>query len=235
MSISALWPYPLRYGVAADPSQGACAMQAINWLVHERQTDSPLCVDDHLRDIVVNINDSLDDTERQELLPYLPRIAGSIARDLVFRRVTAGLLAVIVARAEMESWHTAGTLRVLAEQINRDLATDGPIRSLGPVNRALTAFTEGVQRYPSDGVFALQALKALINIEVPDAYRVHAWLHKGGVSPTGYDAIHLSLALTYLNAYLAAGPQGEPWSAERVDAAVKSYQAAGAPPVPAKA
>ena len=71
------WPYFLRRGHSEDPSKGACAMDAINWLVHGVHGDHPACASPAISSFVMKGNDSMPDDTRQRLLAFLPRIAGS--------------------------------------------------------------------------------------------------------------------------------------------------------------
>ena len=71
------WPYVLRAGHSDNPAHGACAMDAVNWLVHGEHGDAPECACPVIRAYVIRGNDSMPDDVRQRLLPYLHRIAGS--------------------------------------------------------------------------------------------------------------------------------------------------------------
>src|SRR4051812_11422479 len=75
------WPYHLRRGHSDNPAEGACAMDAVNWLVHGKHGDAPECACPVIAAYVVRGNDSMPDDTRQRLLPYLFRIAGSRSEE----------------------------------------------------------------------------------------------------------------------------------------------------------
>ncbi len=85
------WTYTLRRGHSADPSGGACAMDAVNWLVHGRHGDQPECACPVIGRYVIGINDAMPDDQRQRLLAFLPRIAGS--RSAAHEQARAEILA----------------------------------------------------------------------------------------------------------------------------------------------
>jgi len=67
----------LRAGVGETPAQGGCIMQVIDWIHHREWTEHPPCVLSLLREIAVEVNDSLDDVGRQKLLDLAPRLMGT--------------------------------------------------------------------------------------------------------------------------------------------------------------
>lgn len=89
--MSNTWTYTLQRGHDEDPSGGACAMDAINWLVHGEHGDQPECACPVIGRYVIGLNDAMPDDERQRLLPYLHRIAGS--RSPAHVQVRAEILA----------------------------------------------------------------------------------------------------------------------------------------------
>ena len=99
------WPYQLRKGHSDNPAQGACAMDAINWLVHGRHGDEPECACPLITAYVIRINDYLPDDHRQRLLAFLPRIAGSrsMAHEEARLRVLVLAAARIFAASAMEA------------------------------------------------------------------------------------------------------------------------------------
>ena len=87
------WPYVLHRGHSDDPSKGACAMDAVNWLVHGKHGDAPTCTCPIIGGFVIHGNDAMPDDVRQKLLAYLPRISGSRSRD----HETARLRIIVLA------------------------------------------------------------------------------------------------------------------------------------------
>ena len=151
------WTYHLRRGHSDNPSGGACAMDAVNWLVHGQHGDQPVCASPAIGAYVIALNDAMPDDQRQRLLPFLPRIAGSRSSE--------------------------------HEQIRAEIFARGAVRVLAPL--------------PADA--------PMREAEAAAAAAEAAW-----------DA-----ALALLDEALSAGPQGEPWSADVVEAGLRAYREAG--------
>lgn len=73
-----IWQLPLTLGASPHPSRGACAMDAISWLVYGRLGDKPACVCPIIADYVRAMNDSLNDVDRQKLRCYLARLIDTV-------------------------------------------------------------------------------------------------------------------------------------------------------------
>ena len=56
---------------------GHCAMEVVAWLAGEGHTDAPACASVVLRRFTIGVNDRWDDTQRQRLVPFLPRMVGT--------------------------------------------------------------------------------------------------------------------------------------------------------------
>ena len=56
---------------------GHCAMEVVAWLAGEGHTDAPACASVVLRQFTIGVNDRWDDTQRQTLVPFLPRMVGT--------------------------------------------------------------------------------------------------------------------------------------------------------------
>ena len=67
----------LRRGSGLRPSEGGCIMQVVDWIHNGTWTDSPRCVHLGLRTLAINVNDTVDDGERQRLLDLAPRLIGT--------------------------------------------------------------------------------------------------------------------------------------------------------------
>ena len=87
--------FRLRRGHSDDPSQGACAMDAVNWLVHGKHGDAPECACPIVAAYVIQGNDEMPDDIRQRLLGYLHRIAGSRNADSENARLRVLVLAAV--------------------------------------------------------------------------------------------------------------------------------------------
>jgi hypothetical protein len=67
----------LARGEHVSPAVGMCVMEAVAYLAGEPFTDMPECASPVLGEFLRSWNDALDDTTRQTLKPYIPRLVGS--------------------------------------------------------------------------------------------------------------------------------------------------------------
>jgi hypothetical protein len=75
-----LEPLKLGRGSHAAPSNGlveACVMEAVSYVAGEPFSDHPACASPILTSFLVSWNDSLNDSDRQMLKPYIPRLVGT--------------------------------------------------------------------------------------------------------------------------------------------------------------
>jgi hypothetical protein len=80
-SLSDIWQLPLICGNSDHPRQGACAMDAVSWLVYGELGDHPKCVCPVITKWVIDINDALSDDQRQKLRHYLLRLIDTVDPD----------------------------------------------------------------------------------------------------------------------------------------------------------
>jgi hypothetical protein len=89
----------LGRGAHQSPDAGMCLMEAVAYIRGIKHTDRPACVSPFLGDVGRSLNDRLDDTHRQKLIPYIPLLPGTasdglddvrqaMARDYTIRVVT---------------------------------------------------------------------------------------------------------------------------------------------------
>lgn len=71
----------LKAGKHRYPFQGACVMEYVSILAGEPFDDRPNCTLWLLGEWARDVNDSLSDTERQALLPLIPRLIGTSRPD----------------------------------------------------------------------------------------------------------------------------------------------------------
>ena len=67
----------LEAGGHNGPDDGMCVMELVSLLARQPFSDAPPCVSPILRDFAMRWNDDLDDTTRQRLVPYAPRMVGT--------------------------------------------------------------------------------------------------------------------------------------------------------------
>ena len=209
------WPYILRAGHSDTPDGGACAMDAINWLVHGKHGAAPECACPTIASYVITGNDAMPSDVRQRLMPYLHRIAGS--RSLDRQPARAEILYLASIRVFLPIMLDACVLPKYAEQL-----------------RALTTVTQ--QQVSRIAFYASQEAanrpykrKALSLLHITCTSRSSAsTLHLIRLVLGWYPAPKVWLAyFLVLEELLAAGPQGEPWSADVLHVADDLYRAAG--------
>ena len=76
----------LRPGKHPDASRGLCAMEMVAFMERLEHSDRPSCTCPVIAGFVRRINDSMNDKDRQRLLPYLPRLVGTVAPELEQQR-----------------------------------------------------------------------------------------------------------------------------------------------------
>jgi hypothetical protein len=67
----------LARGQHVSPTAGMCVMEAVAYVAGEPFTDMPECASPVLGEFLRSWNDAFDDTTRQTLKPYIPRLVGS--------------------------------------------------------------------------------------------------------------------------------------------------------------
>lgn len=233
------WPYPLRRGHTDNPADGACAMDAVNWLVHGEHGDQPQCACPVIRAYIIPGNDAMPYDVRQRLLDYLPRIAGSRSQAHETERmrvVVLGALRIFVPRTlDAAGFHSlAAVLRAIPDDSNYSVMEIW-------AQAAKAVMVGGRWPEPESPASvawimceaALYAVKLAARADVPNA-AAEAWgamltdvmsvivARKVANKATNWDDYFL-----VLNAVLSAGPQGEPWSADVVDAGTALYVQSG--------
>lgn len=203
------WPYVLRRGHSKNPAGGACAMDAINWLVHGKHGDKPDCACPVIGKYVIGLNDAMPDDQRQRLLAFLPRIAGS--RSAAHKQARGEILARGAVRVIAPIALDAAGLDTQAAAL-RALSPDCTVSTAAAKAKAAAAAAEAAE------VAEVAAAWAAAWAEEAAA----AWAAKAAAAAAAWDA-----ALTLLDDALSAGPQGEPWSADVVDAGAALYRAHG--------
>ena len=151
------WAYTLRRGHSANPAGGACAMDAVNWLVHGRHGDQPACACPVIGAYVIALNDAMPNDQRQRLIPYLHRIAGS--RSDAHEQIRAQIFARGAVRVLAPLALDAAGLRGEAAKL-RSLPADVPTREAEAeaeaAARAAEAAAEAARR-PAKAVVAMSA------------------------------------------------------------------------------
>ena len=92
-----LFGFELKLGNHRRPEDGLCVLEAVAWFEGEAHSDHPKCVCPVLAHFCRSFNDRLDD-RRQELVPYIPRLANTLGSPAVvlsrLRLLTGAFVAV---------------------------------------------------------------------------------------------------------------------------------------------
>src|SRR5574341_1842702 len=103
-----------------SPDHTFCVMEAVAYVAGEAWTDHPKCACPVLTAFCITLNDSMPDAERQKLLPFILRLAGSKSTPEVEQRRMFLLVDAAVrefASAALEAYglpHKAEQLRKLS-------------------------------------------------------------------------------------------------------------------------
>jgi hypothetical protein len=224
------WNYSLVEGHSNDPSRGACAMAAISWLVEGRHSDAPECACPLIREFVIVGNDRMDKVTRQRLVPYLHRIAGSRSAEHEAARLRIMVLAAarVFASKELDALGKHAEAEILCALPDDASYAEVHTASLAYAAAARAAYASAAA---SDAAYAAASAEA--------AYAAHAAArvahaaarvaHAAAASYAAYAAAHIAAWDEYfivLDAVLNAGPQGEPWSADVLEAGMARYSVA---------
>lgn len=210
------WPYVLRRGHSQDPVRGACAMDAVNWLAHGMHGDKPLSACPLITAFVAFGNDMMDDDTRQRLLPYLHRIADSRSNKYLGDRsriLRIGGAKRLAARAFTDFGYPGAVKR---------LAMSPDEAGLGEITRLLRS----LPRYKDGGrlFFATTSiLNALAGNDSDLSFGGPSYLI--AVAAMKLDAWDVYFSI--LDDVLNAGPQGEPWSVDVINAGDTAFKHAG--------
>jgi hypothetical protein len=109
---------PLKAGKHDDPSDGLCAMEMVAFLERLPHSDHPPCTCPIIGGFVRGLNDALDDDERERLLPYLPRLVGTVSFKHSAARGRAAVLDALTQFLVPALGHLPGArLKSLCEEL----------------------------------------------------------------------------------------------------------------------
>lgn len=125
--------FHLSAGKHASTEEGLCAMEVVALLEGGPHTDHPLAACEIISGFVRHINDNMPDGVRQKLLPYLPRLIGTVsernqqARHEYFAWQAIRVFAPAALRSQgykrfarmLENAETLGSARHIADVIQR--------------------------------------------------------------------------------------------------------------------
>ncbi len=73
--------FSLHQGNHDSAKQGVCALEAVAWLEGLPHSDHPECTCPVIAAYVRRLNDGMPDDQRQRLVPYLPRLVGTVSKQ----------------------------------------------------------------------------------------------------------------------------------------------------------
>lgn len=77
----------LSSGPHKNPEDGTCLMEAASILMGEDFSDNPSCVDPLIRYVGMALNDSFQDKDRDELVPFIFRVVGTKNNEYCHDRI----------------------------------------------------------------------------------------------------------------------------------------------------
>jgi hypothetical protein len=107
----------LSRGKHRSPKRGACFMEFASFLAGERWSDHPSCTHPLLAQLARQVNDSLSDGDRQQLVPLIPMVVGRCGDDRTWLTLPVAVASSVILDVPEETQHvlTAGLL--CAEQL----------------------------------------------------------------------------------------------------------------------
>ncbi|MGH3099299.1 MAG: hypothetical protein ACRDMV_25240 [Streptosporangiales bacterium] len=195
----------LSRGVHKTPKDGACLMEYASLLAGEDWSDHPPCIHPVLAEMARTVNDRLDDDQRQNLLPLVPRLIGTAGGDWVL----SVRLAVWCARRVL---HLTGDARPACEE----------------AVRVTEAWCDGRRATARQCRATAAAVTATVTTFAANAAAYTATASAADAAIAAADAADTA-ATTYTATYTAAPTDAADAAAAAADAAIYTVPAAAAP------
>ena len=158
---TALHNLTLGYGHHQTPADGMCLMEAVAWWAGEAHSDHPRCTSTVLAWFARGWNDGMrTDQERDQLVQYVPRLAGTTARTGVETR-RSWLAIDWLIREAAPAWLTAASLGDVGDRLAQlPPLTDTGDPLLEVVQLVTAAEAATLQRLSAHGVDRLAYMLA---------------------------------------------------------------------------
>jgi len=114
----------LAYGKHPTRQQGVCLLEAVAWFASEAHSNHPTCVSPLLGGLGRAWNDTLDDTTRQGLVGFIPRLVGTAADGTDQKR--AWMLTDWLARTYAPALLRTAGLTLEAQRLEQAPPVTGP-------------------------------------------------------------------------------------------------------------
>jgi hypothetical protein len=124
----------LSRGKHRSPKRGACFMEFASYLAGERWSDHPPCTHALLAQLARQVNDSLSDGDRQQLVPLIPMVVGRRGDDRTWLTLPVAVASEVILDVpeEMQRVLAAGLLcaeQLCAEAVPAMPATQQQVRN----------------------------------------------------------------------------------------------------------
>ena len=211
MSFEHLFAFNLSGGSHENAEQGVCAMEAVAWLEGLPHSDSPKCTCPVIAAYVRDLNDFLPKRERQKLVPYLPRLVGTVSKEHEQER------------AKFLAWRA---IRVFAPAALRAAGFEAKAKTLERQNGALKDAASAAASAAAHAAARAAASAAADAAHAADA-AARAVAHAAHAADAAADAAALAAvwkcAFDALDGVLAIGPQS-PGFSKNTEQRVKAYR-----------
>ena len=146
---------------AHDESEGQmCLLEAAAFMAGEPWSDAPVCVCPVIAAFGRAWNDALDDTDRQMLVPYIPRIVGTAASDEV-EEARSWMAADWLIRTYTPAWLRLAGLDEHADALAGAAPVDGAA-ALDTVRPAIAAVRDAAWAAAGDAARDARAARAAL-------------------------------------------------------------------------
>lgn len=107
----------LSRGKHRSPKRGACFMEFASFLAGERWSDHPACTHPLLAQLARQVNDSLSDRDRQQLVPLIPMVVGRRGDDRTWLTLPVAVASEVILDVPEESQRVLAAGLLCAEQL----------------------------------------------------------------------------------------------------------------------
>jgi hypothetical protein len=114
----------LSRGRHRSPRRGACFMEFVSFLAGERWSDHPSCTHPLLAQLARQVNDSLSDGDRQQLVPLIPSVVGRRGDDRTWLTLPVAVASGPIIEVPEETQHVLAAGLMCAEKLCAEAGPD---------------------------------------------------------------------------------------------------------------
>ncbi len=214
--------FELRAGKHGKVEDGVCAMEAVAWLEGLPHSDAPECTCPVIAAFVRTINDRMLSEARQGLVPYLPRLVGTVSPEHELERATylAWHGITVILPPLLQDVGLNGAADMLRTLPRHDWSAAAHIIGVAVCDSSIAIGSYRRQR-PCDYTVAVNAAhahyaaKAAANAaaSIANGQTISAAIRAGQIAVAKYDGSGVTPRLM-LDGVLAIGPQSPGFSPE---------------------